>query len=50
MITKIKHGARGRFANIEAQKRREGRARLKTEQEQALKEREQVRVGPLKYM
>jgi ATP-dependent helicase IRC3 len=47
MITKIKHGARGRFANIEAQKRREGRAKLKTEQEQALKEREQVRVGPL---
>jgi ATP-dependent helicase IRC3 len=50
MITKIKHGARGRFANIEAQKRREGRARLKTEQVQALKEREQVRVGHLKYM
>lgn len=47
MITKIKHGARGRFANIEAQKRRQGRAKLKTEQEQALKEREQVRVGPL---
>ncbi len=47
MITKIKHGARGRFANIEAQKRREGRARLKIEQEQALREREKVRVGPL---
>ena len=47
MITKIKHGARGRFANLEAQKRREGRARLKTEQEHALKEREHVRVGPL---
>ena len=47
MITKVKHGARGRFANIEVQKRREGKARLKTRQEQALREREQVRVGPL---
>jgi ATP-dependent helicase IRC3 len=47
MITKIKHGARGRFANIEAQKRKQVRARLKTEQEQALRERENVRVGPL---
>jgi ATP-dependent helicase IRC3 len=47
MITKIKHGARGRFANLEADRRREGRARLKLEQEQALKEREKVSVGPL---
>jgi len=47
MITKVKHGARGRFANIEADKRREGRARLKVEQEKALKEREKVSVGPL---
>lgn len=47
MITKLKHGARGRFANIEADKRRLGRLRLKVEQEQALKEREQVNVGPL---
>jgi ATP-dependent helicase IRC3 len=47
MITKLKHGARGRFANIEADRRRLGRLRLKVEQEQALKEREQVNVGPL---
>ncbi|KAK2630603.1 hypothetical protein QTJ16_001423 [Diplocarpon rosae] len=47
MITKIKHGARGRFANLEAEKRREERARLKVEQEKALKWREQVSVGPL---
>ncbi|KAG4412635.1 hypothetical protein IFR04_014234 [Cadophora malorum] len=47
MITKIKHGARGRFANLEAERRREGRAKLKIEQEKALKERETVTVGPL---
>jgi len=47
MITKVKHGAKGRFASIEADKRREGRARLKMEQEKALKEREKVSVGPL---
>ena len=47
MITKLKHGARGRFANIEADRRRLDRIRLKTEQEQALREREQVSVGPL---
>ncbi|KAH6673596.1 putative mitochondrial ATP-dependent helicase irc3 [Halenospora varia] len=47
MITKIKHGARGRFASLEADKRRSGRARLKMEQEQALREREKVSVGPL---
>jgi ATP-dependent helicase IRC3 len=45
MITKIKHGARGRFAKVEAKKRRESRARLKSEQDHAL--RQQVRVGPL---
>ncbi|KAK0102109.1 hypothetical protein ONS96_006074 [Cadophora gregata f. sp. sojae] len=47
MITKIKHGARGRFANLEAERRKEGRAKLKIEQEKALKEREIVSVGPL---
>lgn len=47
MITKIKHGARGRFATLEADRRRSGRARLRMEQEQALKEREKVSVGPL---
>ncbi|KAH7313047.1 DEAD/DEAH box helicase-like protein [Rhexocercosporidium sp. MPI-PUGE-AT-0058] len=47
MITKLKHGARGRFANLEADRRRAGRAKLKVEQEKALKEREHVSVGPL---
>ncbi|KAI9736088.1 MAG: hypothetical protein M1818_006264 [Claussenomyces sp. TS43310] len=47
MITKIKHGARGRFARVEADKRREGRIRLKKEQSEALRKREQVNVGPL---
>jgi ATP-dependent helicase IRC3 len=47
MITKLKHGARGRFANIEADRRRLGKMKLKLEQEQALKEREQVIVGPV---
>ncbi|KAL3418360.1 hypothetical protein PVAG01_10076 [Phlyctema vagabunda] len=47
MITKIKHGARGRFAVMEAGKKREERARVKKEHEIALKKREQVSVGPL---
>lgn len=47
MITKVRHGARGRFAGFEADKRREGRAKLKVEQEQALRQREKVSVGPL---
>jgi ATP-dependent helicase IRC3 len=47
MITKLKHGARGRFADIEADRRRFDRVKLKLEQEQALKEREKVSVGPL---
>ena len=47
MIVKLKHGARGRFANIEADRKRLGKVKLKGEQEQALKERETVSVGPL---
>lgn len=47
MITKLKHGARGRFANVEAFRRRLERVKLKIEQEQTLKEREKVSVGPL---
>lgn len=47
MIVKIKHGARKRFADIEADRKRLDRARLKGEQEQALRERETVTVGPL---
>jgi ATP-dependent helicase IRC3 len=47
MIVKLKHGARGRFANIEADRKRLGKVKLKGEHEQALKERETVSVGPL---
>jgi ATP-dependent helicase IRC3 len=47
MITKLKHGARGRFASLEADRRRGGKARLKLEQERGLREREKVSVGPL---
>ncbi|TVY46911.1 putative mitochondrial ATP-dependent helicase [Lachnellula occidentalis] len=47
MITKLKHGARGRFASLEADKRRQGKARLKVEQERGLRDREKVSVGPL---
>lgn len=47
MITKIKHGARGRFAKVEASKRKESRAKMKVEEDLAFKERLQVRVGPL---
>jgi ATP-dependent helicase IRC3 len=47
MIMKLKHGARKRFADIEAGRKRLDRARLKGEHEQALKERETVTVGPL---
>jgi len=47
MITKLKHGARGRFASLEADRRRLGRAKFKLEQEHSLKDREKVSVGPL---
>lgn len=47
MITKLKHGAKGRFATLEADRRRAGRAQLKVEQERALRNREKVSVGPL---
>lgn len=47
MITKVKHGARGRFAKVEAMRRKLGRQALKLEQEEALKRREHVSVGPL---
>lgn len=47
MITKLKHGARGRFAEFEADKRRVEREKLKVEQEAAFKRNEEVSVGPL---
>ncbi|KAK2754467.1 DEAD/DEAH box helicase [Colletotrichum kahawae] len=44
MITKMKHGARGRFANIMTEKRRVQRHSQKTAQQEA---REKVSVGPI---
>ncbi|KAI3318616.1 P-loop containing nucleoside triphosphate hydrolase protein [Xylariaceae sp. AK1471] len=47
MITKVRHGARGRFATLEADRRRKERKVSLREQEEAMKLREQVSVGPL---
>lgn len=48
MITKIRHGARGRFAKIEAVKRKiEKKVSLQEQRENAIKRREEVSVGPL---
>jgi ATP-dependent helicase IRC3 len=47
MITKIKHGARGRFAGIEADKRRKERRQLVLEQAKMRRMNEVVSVGPL---
>lgn len=47
MITKVKHGARGRFASLQAQKRRKTKAELVAELEQEQKLREIVTVGPV---
>ncbi|TQV98785.1 hypothetical protein V2A60_007514 [Cordyceps javanica] len=44
MITKLKHGARGQFAKIEAEKRRRER---RTSVHNERQRREQVRVGPV---
>lgn len=47
MITKIKHGAKGRFADMEARKRRMQRRASRLEQQEALRKREHVSVGPV---
>lgn len=47
MITKIKHGARGRFANIEAGRRKLMREAVAEELHRERREGERVRVGPL---
>lgn len=47
MITKIKHGARGRFASIEADKRRKERKETVLEQRRMRSANEVVSVGPL---
>ncbi|KAL8711984.1 MAG: hypothetical protein Q9220_003680 [cf. Caloplaca sp. 1 TL-2023] len=47
LITKIKFGAKGWFGKLEAAKRREEKVQERTQQMVALKQREQVKVGPL---
>ncbi|KAI0020542.1 P-loop containing nucleoside triphosphate hydrolase protein [Xylariomycetidae sp. FL0641] len=47
MIVKLKHGAKGRFATIAADKRRKERHVALKEQEKQMRLREQVSVGPL---
>lgn len=47
MITKAKHGAKGRFAQLDAQKRRVMRQTQRLEHHEALRARERVAVGPL---
>ncbi|KAK4100870.1 P-loop containing nucleoside triphosphate hydrolase protein [Parathielavia hyrcaniae] len=47
MITKIKHGARGRFASIEAVKKKQQKSAILDKLHRARKVNEQVSVGPL---
>lgn len=47
MITKLKHGARGRWSEVQAEKRRFERRAEKAAVEQLMKKREVVSVGPL---
>ncbi|CAG8973353.1 hypothetical protein HYALB_00000116 [Hymenoscyphus albidus] len=48
MITKLRHGARGRWTKHQQRKEREMKAKIRAENERELKEREKVSVGPLK--
>ncbi|KAI1437172.1 P-loop containing nucleoside triphosphate hydrolase protein [Xylaria sp. CBS 124048] len=47
MITKIRHGAKGWFSSLEADKRKRRKKISLLEQEKAMRLREQVKVGPL---
>ncbi|KAK0735854.1 P-loop containing nucleoside triphosphate hydrolase protein [Apiosordaria backusii] len=47
MITKIKHGAKGRFAELEADKKRRNKKSMYEQLERERREREKVSVGPL---
>lgn len=47
MITKLKHGAKGRFSEFEADKRRMEKERSKIEAEATFRKNEEVSVGPL---
>ena len=48
MITKIKHGVKGWFAQVEADKRRESRILDRVRQLEDSRRRESVRVGPVR--
>lgn len=47
MITKIKFGAKGWFGRLEASRKREDRKRDRAREVTGMREREQVRIGPL---
>jgi ATP-dependent helicase IRC3 len=47
MITKVRHGAKGWFANTEADKKRRAKANLFMEQERAQRLREKISIGPV---
>jgi ATP-dependent helicase IRC3 len=47
MITKIKHGARGRFANVAAVKRRQQKSAMAYELHREMRLNEIMSVGPL---
>ena len=47
MITKIKHGARGRFADLQTSRRKKERKVAQEEQEMERRRRERVTVGPV---
>ncbi|KAK0665920.1 putative ATP-dependent helicase IRC3 [Cercophora samala] len=47
MITKIKHGAKGRFAELEAERKRRERINMYAEMEMERREMEMVSVGPV---
>ena len=47
MISKIKFGAKGRFSKLEAEKKRQSRASEKIRQLHDVRQREEVRIGPV---
>lgn len=47
MITKIKFGAKGQFNRLEAEKRREVKTREKNSQMAVVRQRNQIKIGPM---
>lgn len=50
MITKMFHGAKGRFGKLSAEKRRNERVASQLQKSETWKERQTVRVGPVRSM